>query len=120
MVAVNISVYPGDIQVVRQCHICHMRPVLSRYQLGGHLGSPGFLPPPVTDSEVGHTVKTLTILTSAGAGAADALLGAGIAAAAPDVVGQTYGDANPTIQRAGGTPVVATRVGSLADEENAS
>jgi hypothetical protein len=52
------------------------------------------------------------------AGAAAALFGAGIAGAAPDVVGDTYNDAASTIQQAGGTPVVATRTGGRTDEDN--
>jgi hypothetical protein len=47
-----------------------------------------------------------------------ALLGAGVATAAPDVVGQTYSDAKQTIQQTGATAVIATRTGSLADEGN--
>src|ERR1700741_747217 len=35
LVALNISVYPGDIQVVPRSHICHMRPVWSRCDPGG-------------------------------------------------------------------------------------
>lgn len=63
-------------------------------------------------------MKMLTILTgaAAAAGASAALFGAGIAAAAPDVVGDTYSDAASTIQQSGGTAVIATRVGSGADE----
>jgi hypothetical protein len=63
-------------------------------------------------------VKMLTILTgaAAAAGASAALFGAGIAGAAPDVVGDTYSDASSAIEQAGGTAVVATRVGSGADE----
>lgn len=51
-------------------------------------------------------------------------LGAGIAAAlpdkasaVPDVVGQTYADAKQTIGTAGLNPVIATRVGGRADED---
>jgi hypothetical protein len=50
------------------------------------------------------------------AGAAASLFGAGIAGAAPDVVGDTYNDASTAIEQDGGTAVVATRVGSGADE----
>jgi hypothetical protein len=50
------------------------------------------------------------------AGAAASLFGAGIAGAAPDVVGDTYNDASAAIEQDGGTAVVATRVGSGADE----
>jgi len=65
-------------------------------------------------------VKTLSILVSAGAGAAAAtaaLLGAGVAGAAPDVVGQTYNDAKSTIQQTGATVVIATRTGGLAEQD---
>lgn len=48
-----------------------------------------------------------------GAGAAAALLfGAGVAAAAPDVVGQTYSDASSTIENSGSSAKVAVTVGS--------
>ena len=46
--------------------------------------------------------------------AAASVLGAGIAAATPDVVGQTYNDAKQTIQQTGATAVIATKTGSLA------
>jgi hypothetical protein len=47
---------------------------------------------------------------------AAALWGAGTAGAAPDVVGDTYSDAATAIEQSGGTAVIATRVGSGADE----
>jgi hypothetical protein len=50
------------------------------------------------------------------AGASAAVFGVGIAGAAPDVVGDTYSDASSAIEEAGGTAVIATRVGSGADE----
>jgi hypothetical protein len=62
-------------------------------------------------------VKKLNVFVGAGvfaAAASAALLGAGGAAAAPDVAGQTYGDAKQTIQQTGATAVVATKTGSLA------
>jgi hypothetical protein len=63
-------------------------------------------------------MKTLTILVGAAAGLTATLaVGTGIAAAAPDVVGQTYGDAKSTIQATGSQPVIATRVGGRADED---
>jgi beta-lactam-binding protein with PASTA domain len=62
LVALNISVYPGDIQVVR--------------------GAAG----------VAATIS----------------VGAGDAAAAPDVVGQTYRDAKNTIQESGAAMIIAT------------
>jgi hypothetical protein len=61
-------------------------------------------------------VKKLTIIAGAAAATASAaLFGAGIAGAAPDVVGDTYSDASSTIEQSGGTAVVATRTGSGAD-----
>jgi hypothetical protein len=64
-------------------------------------------------------VKKLTIIAGAAAATASAaLFGAGIAGAAPDVVGDTYGDASSTIQQSGGTAVVATRTGSGADTDD--
>jgi hypothetical protein len=44
------------------------------------------------------------------------LFGAGVAGAAPDVVGDTYSDAKTAIRQSGASAVVATRVGSGADE----
>lgn len=52
------------------------------------------------------------------AAAGTALTGAGVASAVPDVVDRPYKDAKRMIQRAGGTPVIATRVGNGADEDN--
>ena len=48
--------------------------------------------------------------------ASAALFGAGTAVAAPDVVGQTYSDAQSTIEDGGGTVTVASRVGDKLDE----
>ncbi|MEO3758155.1 hypothetical protein ABGB19_07705 [Mycobacterium sp. B14F4] len=45
-----------------------------------------------------------------------ALFGTGTAAAAPDVVGQTYSDAKDAIEEDGGSAVVAARVGDQLDE----
>jgi hypothetical protein len=53
----------------------------------------------------------------AAAAASTALFGAGIAAAAPDVVGMEWGDAQSTIEDEGGTPVVAVRYGSHAESD---
>ena len=51
------------------------------------------------------------------AAAASALLfGAGTAAAAPDVVGQKYSDAEQAISDSGGTAVIASRFGDKLDE----
>jgi hypothetical protein len=65
----------------------------------------------------------VTMLTNVAGGAAvtaaaalAALFGAGLAGAAPDVVGDTYNDASTAIEQEGGTAVIATRVGSGADE----
>ncbi|RAV08625.1 hypothetical protein DQP55_19045 [Mycolicibacterium sp. GF69] len=52
----------------------------------------------------------------AGAAASAALAGAGEAGAVPDVVNRPYSDAQRIIQQNGGNAVVATRVGSGADE----
>ncbi len=61
-------------------------------------------------------MKKLTILAGAAAAtAAAALFGAGIAVAAPDVVGDSYSDASSTIEQSGGRAIVATRTGSGAD-----
>jgi hypothetical protein len=46
------------------------------------------------------------------------LLGAGVAAAAPDVVGDKYSDAAKAIKDAGGTAVVATRVGDKLEQDD--
>ncbi len=48
----------------------------------------------------------------AAAASAAALFGAGVAAAAPDVVGMQYADAVATISDEGATPVIASRFGS--------
>ena len=48
--------------------------------------------------------------------ACTALLGAGQAGAVPDVVDRPYKDAKRIIRQSGGNAVVATRVGSAADE----
>jgi hypothetical protein len=65
-------------------------------------------------------MKTLINLAGGAAVAATAvaaaLWGAGTAGAAPDVVGDTYSDAATAIEQSGGTAVIATRVGSGADE----
>lgn len=49
---------------------------------------------------------------AAGATVSSLLFGAGMASAAPDVVGQTYSDAVEAIQNSGGSPKVAVAVGS--------
>ncbi|WP_286137249.1 hypothetical protein [Mycobacterium sp. IS-3022] len=58
----------------------------------------------------------LAAALAAAAASGVALVGAGEAAAVPDVVDRTYSDAQKIIQRAGGNAVIATRVGSGADE----
>ena len=61
-------------------------------------------------------MKTLTVLFGAAAGVAATIsVGAGVAAAVPDVVGQTYKDAKNTIQSQGSAVVIATRTGGSAD-----
>lgn len=67
-------------------------------------------------------MKKLIVLGAGAAVAASAavssLLGAGIAAAAPDVVGQTYSDAATAIEDDGGTPKVAVTVGSKLSQDD--
>jgi len=61
-------------------------------------------------------MKMLTVFFGTVAGvAATVSVGAGIAVAAPDVVGQTYNDAKQTIQIAGSAVAIATRTGGLAE-----
>jgi hypothetical protein len=59
-------------------------------------------------------IKKLVVVGAAGAAASisTALFGAGIAAAAPDVVGETYADASSAIEDSGGSPKIAVTVGS--------
>jgi hypothetical protein len=64
-----------------------------------------------------HTNLAVGVAAAAAAVSA-ALYGAGIAGAAPDVVGDTYSDAVAAIERQGGTAVIATRVGSGADADD--
>ena len=52
------------------------------------------------------------------AAAAMALFGTGVAAAAPDVVGQPYGDAVSAIEEEGSTPVVASRIGGKLAQDD--
>jgi beta-lactam-binding protein with PASTA domain len=52
------------------------------------------------------------------AGVAIALVGAGTAAAAPDVSGQTYAKAKQALSEAGLTPIIATRVGDRVSEDD--
>lgn len=65
-----------------------------------------------------HMRKLLAGVIVATAAAATALTSAGVASAVPDVVDRPYKDAKRMIQRDGGTPVIATRVGNGADEDN--
>jgi hypothetical protein len=53
----------------------------------------------------------------AAAAASAALFGAGIAAAAPDVVGEKYADAVEAIEEEGGTAVIASRVGDKLEQD---
>lgn len=60
--------------------------------------------------------KLMTGVIVAVATAGGALVGAGEAAAVPDVVDRPYKDAKRMIERSGGKAVVATRVGTGAEE----
>jgi len=65
-------------------------------------------------------VKKLIVLGGGAivaASASLALFGTGVAAAAPDVIGQTYADALEAIDEEGSTAVVATRVGSKLPQD---
>jgi hypothetical protein len=62
--------------------------------------------------------KLKKIIVSAGIGAAGValgLFGGGIASAAPDVVGMTYGDAVSAIEEDGGTAKISVTVGDRQD-----
>jgi hypothetical protein len=64
-------------------------------------------------------VKKLIVLGAGplvAAAASAVLFGAGTAAAAPDVVGEKYSDAQQAIEEGGGTAVVASRFGDKMDE----
>jgi hypothetical protein len=65
-------------------------------------------------------VKKLIVLGAgsafAVAAASSLLFGAGIASAAPDVVGDKYSDAQEAIEEDGGSAVVASRFGDKLDE----
>ena len=60
--------------------------------------------------------KLIVVLGAGSAAASAALFGAGVAAAAPDVVGDSYSDASEAIEEDGGTVVVASRVGDKLDQ----
>ncbi|MGV9799564.1 hypothetical protein ACWDTP_16065 [Mycobacterium sp. NPDC003449] len=66
--------------------------------------------------------KLIVLGTGAGIAASAAvsslLFGAGVAAAAPDVVGQTYSDASTAIEDDGGTAKVAVTVGSKLSQDD--
>ena len=63
-------------------------------------------------------MKVLTVLFGAAAGVAATIsVGAGVASATPDVVGQTYRDAKNTLQADGSAVIVATRTGGLAETD---
>lgn len=53
-----------------------------------------------------------------GAALSAGLWGAGIAAASPDVSGETYSDASQAVEDDGGKPVVATRVGDTLEQSD--
>lgn len=61
-------------------------------------------------------MRMLGIVAVGAAVSATALFGTATAAAAPDVVGQTYSDAVSAIEEEGGTAVVAARVGDKLDQ----
>jgi hypothetical protein len=67
-------------------------------------------------------VNKLSILGASAVVAAGAtaslLFGAGVAAAAPDVVGETYGDAASAIEGSGGSPKIAVTVGSKLSQDD--
>jgi len=69
---------------------------------------------------LGAIMKRLIVLGAGAVGAmtlSTVLLGTGVAAAA-EYDGQTYADAAAAIEESGGTPIVATRIGSqLAQDE---
>jgi hypothetical protein len=60
-------------------------------------------------------MKSGTAAGALGAVIALGILGAGIASAAPDVVGMTVGDATSTIESGGGTAKIAVTVGDRQD-----
>jgi hypothetical protein len=73
---------------------------------------------PLTLDIGGHVKKIIISASTAGAAAAIGalgLFGAGIASAAPDVVGMTYGDAVSQIEDGGGTAKIAVTVGDRQD-----
>jgi hypothetical protein len=61
-------------------------------------------------------IKVLTGTAISGVAVSAALVGAGVASAAPDVAGETYADASAAIEEEGGTVVVATRVGDKLEQ----
>jgi hypothetical protein len=65
-------------------------------------------------------MKKLVVISAGPAVAAAAvslaLFGAGTAAAAPDVVGMKYSDAQEEIEDSGGSAIIATRVGDKLEE----
>ena len=64
-------------------------------------------------------MKKLVVLGAGTAMAASAaLFGAGVAAAAPDVVGDTYSDAEQAISNSGGDAVVASRFGDKLEQDD--
>jgi hypothetical protein len=65
---------------------------------------------------VNKIIKTVVGAAISGAALCAALVGAGVASAAPDVTGETYADASSAIEEEGGTVVVATRVGDKLEQ----
>ncbi|ABK72390.1 hypothetical protein [Mycolicibacterium smegmatis] len=64
-----------------------------------------------------RSILGASAVVAAGA-TATLVFGAGTAAAAPDVVGATYGDAASAISDSGGTPKIAVTVGSKLSQDD--
>lgn len=62
-------------------------------------------------------MKTTMVMVASGLGVTFTWLGAGVAAAAPDVVGQPYGDAVTAIEEGGATARVAVTVGGRLPQD---
>ena len=121
LVALNISVYPGDIQVAPPvCRKGTAQRVRWRYYPGRQCDYARI--PHRRHPRLGGRahVKKLIVLGAAQRrcrGGSAALFGAGVAAAAPDVAGQTYADAVSAIEDEGSTAVVASRVGGKLEQD---
>src|SRR5205807_6704176 len=83
-------------------HPPHRSPCVAVPSPRAYWGARDFLPQPHRRLGGRALMKTLTVLLGAAAGVAATIsVGAGVAAAVPDVVGQTYKDAKNTIQGQG-------------------